>query len=79
TKRLPDEVIQVRDLSNFKIAPATNAPANWSGRAIISFEMQNTEANTRAKVIVRPASTKSVALKMRSNIAKLERTRNDWE
>ena len=60
TKRLPDEVIQVRDLSNFKIAPATNAPANWSGRAIISFEMQNTGANTRAKVIISESTVPNI-------------------
>lgn len=57
TKRLPDEVIQIQDLSNFEIDLISDAPANWSGRAIISFEMQNTGANTRAKVVVSTAST----------------------
>ena len=55
TKRLPEQVVQVQDLSNFRIDPGMYAPANWSGRALISFEMQNTGANTRAKVIVRAA------------------------
>jgi len=53
TKRLPDEVIQIQDLSNFEIDLISDAPANWSGRAIISFEMQNTGAHTRARVVIK--------------------------
>ncbi len=52
TKGLPEQVIEVTDLSNFEIKPAMYAPQDWNGRAIISFEMQNTGANTRAKVVV---------------------------
>lgn len=52
TKRQADEVHQVND-SSFVVHFADYAPANWDGRAIISFIMQNLGANTRAEIIIK--------------------------
>ncbi|MBR1789972.1 MAG: hypothetical protein IJ762_12465 [Bacteroidaceae bacterium] len=41
TKRKPDEVIRVETLNDFTIDVASHKPANFSGRLIISFEMQS--------------------------------------
>ncbi|MDD5570369.1 MAG: T9SS type A sorting domain-containing protein [Bacteroidales bacterium] len=52
TKLQANEVHQV-DLSSFSILFADYAPASWDGRVIISFIMQNTGANRKAKVVVK--------------------------
>ena len=41
TKRKPDEVIRVETLNDFTIDVVSHKPANFSGRLIISFEMQS--------------------------------------
>lgn len=54
TKRKPDQDVHVSSFSSFQIKPADYAPSGWSGRAIISFDMQNSGVNTRAKFTIRP-------------------------
>jgi len=53
TKRQPDEAVRVADFSHFTVTPRAHAPAHWTGRAQITFLMQNTGAGTRAKIVVR--------------------------
>ena len=53
TKRQPDQVVEVADLSNMRLEPAQYAPHDWSGRLILTFVMQNTGAGTRAKISIR--------------------------
>jgi hypothetical protein len=57
TKRQAEQVVQVAALTNFTFAPANYAPSNWDGRAILSFIMQNSGANTRARVQVSAPGT----------------------
>lgn len=52
TKLQADEVVLVND-SSFTVNFKKHAPENWDGRVIISFIMQNTGTNTRAKIIVK--------------------------
>lgn len=52
TMRQADQVIDVGDLSLLKISPADYAPLNWSGRVILTFMMQDTGSNTRARVTI---------------------------
>ncbi len=56
TGRPADQVVELGNLEDFRLSPATYAPAGWSGRLIITFMMQNTGAQTRAKVMVRSLS-----------------------
>ena len=49
TKGKPDEVVKVADLSHFPIDLAARAPPGWKGRAMLSLEMRNTGAGTRAR------------------------------
>ncbi len=51
TKEHADEVILV-DLSDFEVETAHYAPEDWNGRAIITYQMQNTGYRTRAKVFM---------------------------
>ncbi len=53
TERAADQVIELESLSDFQLSPARHAPADWSGRVVVTFMLQNTGAHTRAKVIVR--------------------------
>ena len=53
TERGPEQVVEVQDLSDIQLSPAQYAPEGWSGRLIMTFMMQNTGAQTRAKVFVR--------------------------
>ena len=52
TKKLPDQVVE-KDLSGFTVKLSDYAPENWTGRAILTFEMQNSGVGTSAKVTVR--------------------------
>ena len=56
TERPADQVVALDDLTNIQLAAASYAPAGWSGRLIITFMMQNSGAETRAKVVVRGVS-----------------------
>ena len=56
TKRQPDQVFAVDDLSNMRLEPAQYAPKDWNGRLILTVMMQNTGAGTRAKVRIRRSS-----------------------
>ena len=53
TKRQPNEAVRVADFGHFTVTPGAHAPAHWTGRAQITFLMQNTGAGTRAKIVVR--------------------------
>ena len=53
TKRPPDEAVRVADFARFTVTPRAHAPAHWTGRAQITFLMQNTGAGTRAKIVLR--------------------------
>ena len=53
TQRPPDETVRVADFAHFPITPRAHAPAHWTGRAQITFLMQNTGAGTRAKIVLR--------------------------
>ena len=56
TGRPADQVVELGSLEDFRLSPAMYAPPDWSGRLIITFMMQNTGAQTRAKVMVRSLS-----------------------
>jgi hypothetical protein len=53
TRRQADETVAVPNMASFQIKPRMFAPANWDGRAEITFVMQNSGQGTRAKMIVR--------------------------
>jgi len=53
TGRQADRVIAITDLARFQIEVGVLAPIGWSGRAQLTFIMQNTGPGTRAKMIVR--------------------------
>ena len=55
TRRAPDRTVLVRDLAGFSIPIARLAPTSWGRRVTLTFLMQNTGADTRAKVSVRRA------------------------
>ena len=40
TKQAPDEIVEVENLNDFSLDIATHKPENFSGRVLISFEMQ---------------------------------------
>ena len=53
TKRLPDQVINVNDLSGFQINLAEYAPKRWDSKHVVfSFEMQNAGVHARVKIKV---------------------------
>jgi xylan 1,4-beta-xylosidase len=53
-KQKPDDVVAVADLAKFQADLKKYAPAGWTGKAHITFVMQNAGAGTRAKFTVRP-------------------------
>jgi xylan 1,4-beta-xylosidase len=62
TGRVPDQTVQV-DLTNFALNMATYAPTSWNnGRVIISFEMQDTGAGSRATVLINRNTPPQVAI-----------------
>ena len=50
TKRQAERAVLVSDLAWFDFSPAEHAPEGWTGRAVITFMMQNTGAGTRATI-----------------------------
>ncbi len=56
TTNRPVAVVVVPALSNFVVNLPAFAPPGWNGRAILSFEMQNTGRGSRARVAVRASS-----------------------
>ncbi|MEP6988270.1 MAG: hypothetical protein ABI970_21880, partial [Chloroflexota bacterium] len=52
TRRSADQVLAVENLAQFYVDITAFAPVDWSGRAQITFLMQNTGAQTRAKIIL---------------------------
>ena len=53
TRQPADHVILVQNLGSFVIPVTQFAPVSWSGQAILTFLMQNTGVETRAKVTIR--------------------------
>jgi len=53
TKKQADKIIAVNDISGFRIGLKENAPAGWTGKAHITYIMQNTGVGTRAKIMLR--------------------------
>lgn len=62
TKRSPDELIEVDDLSNFIIDVVAKAPEDFRGRIILSFIMQNTGKNTSANIKIEKASEEIISV-----------------
>ncbi len=56
TKLSPDQTVQV-NLNNFILVPSKYAPANWNGKVLITFIMENTGKNSRSKFKLRPVNT----------------------
>jgi len=50
-----DEVVEVSDLTRFRVPLEDQAPDGWEGTAHVSFYMQNTGPETHAKFTTRPA------------------------
>lgn len=55
-KQKPDDTVAVADLAKFRVDLKKYAPAGWSGKAHITFIMQNAGPGTRAKITVRPGA-----------------------
>jgi hypothetical protein len=55
-KQKPDTVLPVKDFAKFRIPLKTNAPAGWSGKAHISFIMQNAGVGAVAKITIHQRS-----------------------
>ena len=53
TKRQADQAVAVANVASFEIRPKEYAPADWSGRAQVTFILQNSGPGTRAKFTVR--------------------------
>lgn len=47
TKQAPDKIVEVENLNDFSIDIASHKPENFSGRVLISFEMQNIGASVK--------------------------------
>jgi xylan 1,4-beta-xylosidase len=56
TEKQADETVPVKDLAQFQIGLKEHAPKEWTGKAHITFIMQNAGEGTRAKIILRSAS-----------------------
>lgn len=59
TRRAPDQVIRVDNLARFQVGLTALAPDRWSGRAQITYLMQNTGTQTRAKVTFHPVASRN--------------------
>jgi hypothetical protein len=55
-KTKPDDAVAVADLARFRVDLKKYAPANWAGKAHLSYIMQNAGVGTRAKITVRPGA-----------------------
>ena len=55
TKQQADKIVQV-DLNNFVLVPSQYAPTNWNGKVLITYVMENTGKNSRAKFKLRPVN-----------------------
>src|ERR1035438_5624730 len=55
-KQKPDTVLPVKAFAKFRIPLKTNAPAGWSGKAHISFIMQNAGVGAVAKITIHQGS-----------------------
>jgi hypothetical protein len=55
TKRQPDQVVTIPNFSDFTVNLPGLAPPGWTGRATISFHLQNSGPNTRITANIRPA------------------------
>jgi hypothetical protein len=55
TQRQPDQVITVPNFSDFTLNLPGLAPPGWTGRATISFHLQNSGPNTRITANIRAA------------------------
>ena len=47
TKKSPDEIVKVDDMNDFSIDVAAHQPTDFSGRVLISFEMQSVGVNVK--------------------------------
>ncbi len=56
TKKQPDIIVNV-DLSGFNVKLSKYAPRGWNGKALITYQMQNSGANSRAKVFINRVKT----------------------
>ena len=52
TKEPANEIVKV-DLSDFTVNLKKHAPSGWNGKAVLTYQMQNTGANSRVKVFVK--------------------------
>lgn len=52
TKKHADVIVKV-DLSDFNVKLSKYAPSKWNGRAVITYQMQSTGANSRVKVFIK--------------------------
>lgn len=58
TGREADEVVAVKNFARFDLPVKEHAPPNWTGRAEITFLLQNSGAETRAKIsLTEPVQT----------------------
>lgn len=55
TQRQADQVVHVPNLGDFTVNLPGLAPPGWTGRASISFHLQNTGPGVRGSISVRPA------------------------
>jgi hypothetical protein len=55
-KQKVDTVVPVKDFAKFRLPLKANAPAGWSGKAHISFIMQNAGAGATANITLRQGS-----------------------
>lgn len=53
TKRAPDTVVVIPDLTQFIVTPQTYAPPGWTGRTQITATLQNAGPHTQAKIVLR--------------------------
>jgi hypothetical protein len=52
TKAAPSKTIDIADMSSFKIDVKSEAPEDWDGRVVISFQMQDCGNGTEAKFML---------------------------
>lgn len=54
TRRAPERIVRVKDLSRFVFRPAAYAPPGWDSGAIFSFVLHHAAPGTRLDVYLRP-------------------------
>lgn len=74
TRKSPDEIIEVDDFNNFMVDLKKHQPADFSGRAIITFDMDCVGENSKANIQVKRTDNVGLSSVKITDISKHEAT-----